>query len=256
MKLILSPLLVSVTFLCSSALAQDAKSLLPENNQALLVRLSHRAPQADGFTVLSIAVGDRVTELHPASPVLCVPKDDSERAAVGLPAHITGLQLDRSRCFFRGEYGDRRHPHTILVFLSEGFASDAAPVLVVGFHSDGLPFKILEKSEFDPVMLIDSRFGALLIGKPALSEILGCLNADPARDPYAGTYDPYAAYAITPDRSAHYSLAASKAYNQAHYVWAGEHYREDLLVFYNIPGHSRPFVASADRSNNLLPRCH
>lgn len=72
--------------------------------------------------------------------------------------------------------------------------------------------------------------------------------------PYATTYDPRAVYLIQPDAVAQYNLAASKTYNQQHYVWAGPSMSEQIAVIYNYPGHPNPFAVSDKRAQTLFAR--
>jgi len=81
---------------------------------------------------------------------------------------------------------------------------------------------------------------------------MGGDGGNSSKAPYATTYDPYSVYIVQVEGSADYSLAASRKYNQVHYVWAGPHSREDFAVFYNVPGHTKPFGASATQLDKLL----
>ena len=70
--------------------------------------------------------------------------------------------------------------------------------------------------------------------------------------PYATTYDPYAVYIVQPDKPAAYSLAETRKYNQAHYVWAGTHSREDVGVLFNLPGHHGPVLSTPAHIDEIL----
>jgi hypothetical protein len=62
-----------------------------------------------------------------------------------------------------------------------------------------------------------------LIGKTSLSESVGACRF---------TYDPYSVLVFhgAKDSTLRYSRALSRAYNRAHYVWAGPRYRQDVSV--------------------------
>ena len=185
----------------------------------------------------------------------CAPSDTVERKKALSWAGIEGMRLDASLCFYVGEFGSGTSKHSILAFVSEGGASDAAPVFVIGFNTNGIPYKALERDEFDLTALVSKADGsALLIGKPTLSQVIAKPDYDSRKDAYATTYDPFAVYVITPNMSATYSLQESRRYNIEHYVWAGPKSSESYAVLYNIPGHIKPFGTPAGNASKLLAR--
>jgi hypothetical protein len=210
----------------------------------------HRAGNFGSIEIRSVA---GAFHFVPKTPIARIPEDADERSSSGLWDKVSGLQLDTSRFFFRGDYISDGQPHTLLFFVSEGGASDAAPLLVVGFSYVGEPYKVLELDKFDITAFQRATDNTgLIIGKTTLSQVMGEPGAERAGRPYATTYDPYSVYVVHAEGTAYYSLGASRRYNQQHYVWAGSHSREDFAVFYNLPGHSRPFGAPATRVNDLL----
>ena len=246
--------LLATLLLYTSALsAQRATLRVPEFEQPITISLGDSAPSGDGFNSVTIHAGGHATTFHPRNPIACAAPNKEDRKRDISWAGVEGMRLDGSLCFYVGQFGANGSKHTILLFVSEGGASDAAPVLVIGFHVDGVPYKLLERDELDVASFINRPDGsALLIGKPTLSQVIAPLGYDPRRDPYATTYDPFAVYIITPDKPATYSLAESRSYNVKHYVWAGPKSSESYSVLYNIPGHSEPFVASAREANEIL----
>jgi hypothetical protein len=235
--------------------AQCATFRVPEFAQPITISLGHNAPNGAGFNTLTIRADGHATTFHPRNAVACAPSVKEDRKKDISRAGIEGMQLDSSLCFFTGQFGADMAKHTLLAFVSEGGASDAAPVLVIGFDANGLPYKVLERDELDLTSLISKPDGsALLIGKPTLSQVMASLDYNSHKDPYATTYDPFAVYIITAGKPATYSLVESRSYNVEHYVWAGPKSSESYSVLYNIPGHSKPFGASAREADEILSR--
>lgn len=171
----------------------------------------------------------------------------------GMP--VKGLSVHPGNFFFVGRYGTPDRPHTVLVFEGDSATSSAAPVLVVGFHEDGTPYKLLELHQFDPLAFTPRSEGtALLTGAPSLTEVMG--GEYDGHRPYATTYDPSAVYEIKPDLPAAYSLEASRAYNTEHYVWAGPHWSDRIAVIVD-PAHPHTFRAvPAAKLDQELKRLH
>jgi hypothetical protein len=161
--------------------------------------------------------------------------------------NVPNLRFDSSRYFRIGHYTDSLGEHTLLFFMGEGIASDACAMLLMGFDTNGKPYKLLEKETFEVTSFSQSTDGkpALIVGKPTLSQVMGNID-NPTSRPYATTYDPFAVYVLTAaPQKAVYSLEESRRYNQQHYVWSGPHSSETTFVYYNIPNHRKPFAAPA-----------
>jgi len=250
---ILTPLLLALP---ASLQAQSSAIEIPESHSRISIHLSAKDADLDGYRSITISSDKRSTRIAPRNPVFCIPADKQDRLETGLLAEPKGMSLDRSRCFFRGTYTANGAPHTLLVFLSEGYASNAAPLLILGFHANGTPFKVLERNELDPLAFeFEPADGtARFIGAPTLSQVSYGDGFNGSTKPYATTYDPRAVYLIRPDAVAKYDLATSKAYNQPHYVWAGPSVSEQIAVIYNYPGHPKPFAVSDKRAQALFAR--
>ena len=247
---------VAVAFLLTipdaAALAEHASITVPNVGQVTLD--FQPAPHGAGnFRSIAINSVGKTFRFVPKVPVAQIPADADDRQSRGLWDKVPGLRLDPSRFFFRGEYISDSQPHTLLFFISEAGASDASPLFVVGFSYVGVPYEVLQLGKFDITAF--QRAGdntALIIGKQTLSQVMGGDGGNGSKAPYATTYDPFSVFIVHVEGSAYYSLAASRRYNQQHYVWAGPHSREDYAVLYNLPGHSKPFGASASHADNLL----
>jgi hypothetical protein len=233
--------------------AQRVTITPPEVGKSITLTLQPEPHSADNYYSIEINAGGRIFHFTPKAPIAKIPTTESERVSRGLWDTVPGLHLDSSRFFFRGEYISDSQRHTLLFFVSEAGASDASPLLVLGFSSAGEPYKVLEATTLDLTAFIGSSDSTpSIVGKATLSQIMGGNGGNGSKAPYATTYDPYSVYIVRVDGAAGYSLAASRSYNQQHYVWAGPHSREDYAVFYNLPGHTKPFGAPATRLNKLL----
>jgi hypothetical protein len=238
-----------------SMVAQHAIVHVPESAEPIRISLGNSKQGTVGLNSIAIYANGHAVTFHPRNAIACAPASKEARKQDISWAQIGGMKLDDSLCFFRGQFGAEGKRHTILVFVSEGGASDAAPVFVIGFDENGLPYKLLERDELDLTSLISEPDGsALLIGKPTLSQVMAPLDCDPHKDPYATTYDPFAVYVLNSGKPAVYSLSESRDYNLEHYVWAGPKASESYAVLYNIPGHTRPFGASAQKADDILRR--
>lgn len=168
---------------------------------------------------------------------------------------IPYLPFDKSQYFRIGRYTNVSGKHTLLFFSGDAFASDASALLVIGFDTEGLPYKLLEKEslELTAFILPTNDKPALIVGKPTLSQVQSKNFDNPTSGPYATTYDPFAVYVLSNSPAkAIYSLNQSRLYNQQHYVWIGPHSSEKTLVYYKIPSHPKPFTAPASDLNKFV----
>jgi hypothetical protein len=235
------------------AVAQRVSLILPETEKSITINFEPASGARDNFRSFRIASDGRSFRFAPKAPVARIPTSPEEKLQRGLWDKISGLQLHSSRYFFRGEYSADSKPHTLLFFVSEGGASDAAPLLVLGFSADGAPYKVFESKEFDPICFQSTGHGdALIIGKASLSQVMAGDGSNDSKTPYATTYDPFSVFVIHNLSRAEYSLIESRKYNKEHYVWAGPRTREDYAVLYNLPGHRKPIGAPASRVEALL----
>jgi hypothetical protein len=248
----LTALAIALALAAPTAFAERATISVPNIGR---VSLDFKpAPEgARGFASIEISSTGHKVRFTPRTPTALIPSNREEILSSGLPSSVPGLSVDPSRLFFRGQFMSDSEPHTLLFFVSEGYASNASPLFVVGFTYTGEPFKVLELDRFDIIALQQASDNtALIIGKQSLSEVMGGDGGNGSKAPYATTYDPFSVYIARVEGTANYSLAASRSYNQQHYVWAGPHSREDYAVLYNLPGHPKPMGASASRIDALL----
>ena len=235
-----------------AAFAQHASISVPTVGA---VSLEFKPALADprGFASIEISSAGHKVRFTPRTPIARIPSNREEALSSGLPSSVPGLGVDPSRLFFRGQFMSDSEPHTLLFFVSEGYASNASPLFVVGFTYMGEPYKVLQLDKLDIIAFHQASDNtALIIGKQSLSEVMAGDGGNGSKAPYATTYDPYSVYIVHVEGTADYSLAASKLYNQQHYVWAGPHSREDYAVLYNLPGHPKPMGAPASRIEALL----
>lgn len=250
-----APIVAILLLLPATMFAEKVTLRIPEFSEPIRISLTGSLPNGQGFNSITVHANGHLATFHPHNAVACAPSDKEVRKQDITWDHIGGMKLDSSLCFYVGQFGETPARHTVLAFVSEGGASDAAPVLVIGFNADGIPYRILEREELDLTSLITKPDGsALLIGKPTLSQVMANIDYNPEKDPYATTYDPFAVYVIAPGKPAIYSLAQSRTYNIEHYVWAGPKSSESYMVLYNIPGHTKPFVATAHAAETLLAK--
>jgi hypothetical protein len=235
-----------------AGIAQHASITVP-NIGVVSLDFKPAADDPGNFASFKVTSAGKSVEFTPKNPIANIPADRKEKLSRGLWENPTGLQLDPSRFFFRGEYTSDSQPHPLLFFISEGYASDAPPLFVVGFTYLGEPYKVLELEDF---LLTAFQPGgdntAFIIGKESLSQVMGGDGGNGSKAPYATTYDPYSVFVAHVEGKATYSLAESRRYNGEHYVWAGPHSREDYAVLYNLPKHPRPLGAPASRIDALL----
>jgi hypothetical protein len=253
MKLVLKLLLITSIVHAQNAFAQHAALVLPETEKRISLRFEPTSGAQGNFRSIHIDSEGRSFHFVPRTPIARIPETSEETLRTGLWDKVSGLKLDISRYFFHGEYSVDSKPHTLLFFVSEAGASDAGPLFVLGFSTDGTPYKVLERDEFDLYRFQSTGEGsALIIGKATMSQVMGGDGSNGSKTPYATTYDPFSVFVVHGLSQAQYSLSASAKYNQAHYVWAGPHSREDYAVIYNLPGHPNIMGAPASRVDALL----
>lgn len=232
--------------------AQNVSITVPDVGRVTLSFIA-QPHSNNNFRSIIIRSAGKSVSFNPKYPIAHIPSNPSERMSRGLWDHISGVQLDPSRYFFRGDYISDSQLHTLFFFVGEGWASDAAPLLVIGFTYMGEPYKVLARDNFDMTSFLQASDNtALIIGKPTMSQIMGGDGGNGSKAPYATTYDPFSVFIVHVEGTAYYSLSASRRYNQERYVWAGQHSREDYAVAYNIPGHKNPFGTPASRIGKLV----
>jgi hypothetical protein len=247
---------LAFAFLTSATLsAQRVLIHIPEIEGPVTVSLSQPAKDDLGFSVLTVRVNGHATVFRPKNPIACAPPDVEARKNDLDWANIKGMPFDHSFCFHRAEYGNQAK-HTLLAFMSHGFASDAGPIFVLGFQADGTPYKALERDELDLFALEPSTTDETtrIIGFPTLSQVMFGEGLNGSKAPYATTYDPRAVYIIRPGSPATYSVEASRRYNEQHYVWAGPTVSESYAVVYNYPGRPKPFGIPAKKLDALFAK--
>jgi hypothetical protein len=243
---------MALTVTCTLASAQLIPTTLhlPETNANISIHVRLQPGLGKPFRTIQFGIEGHTYHLIAKSDLQYLSKPEG----LGLePADpIRGLVLDPSRLFFLAHYTAETKPHTLLFFIGDAGASDAAPVLVVGFHEDGSPYKVLELDQFDTSNFTQLDDGSpVIIGKATLSQAY----SEAAKDSlYATTYDPYAVYIIRLNEPAEYSLVESKRYNQLHYVWAGTKSREDIAVVFHDKNHHRPYIAPVKDLGKVLPK--
>ena len=234
------------------AMAQSTTLKLAEINANITLSLVPDKQFPKDFRTIVIRSSGTTTRLTANDQIIRIPATREERKSAFIwSADAPGLKLDPSRYFLVGTYTVDAKPHTLLFFLSDAAASDATPLLVIGFSDTGKPFKIFER-QFELTAFERANGGALMIGNETISQGV-CGTSDP-KAPSATTYDPYSVFLIKPDQSPRYLLDASRAYNRKHYVWAGPKMSESISVIYNLPGHPNAFAASNSRADLLLAK--
>jgi hypothetical protein len=246
-------LLAIITIIDPSAIHAEHATIILPNIGKVSLDFQPVPDSAENYKSIKIESAGKSIRFTPKNPIAYITVDQKEKLSRGLWGNPSGVRLDPSRLFFRGEFTSDSQPHTLLFFVSEGYASEASPLLVIGFSYLGEPYKVLELDSFDLIAFQqESDNTALILGKKSLSQVMGGDGGNGSQAPYATTYDPFAVYVLHVEGLAAYSLAASKRYNEEHYVWAGSHSREDYAVFYNLPKHSRPVGAPASKLEDLL----
>ena len=126
-----------------AAFAQHASISVPTVGA---VSLEFKPALADprGFASIEISSAGHKVRFTPRTPIARIPSNREEILSSGLPSSVPGLSVDPSRLFFRGQFMSDSEPHTLLFFVSEGYASNASPLFVVGFTYMGEPYKVLQ----------------------------------------------------------------------------------------------------------------
>jgi hypothetical protein len=241
-----------IVFLTLPALAQRATITIPETGKSIVLSFEPAPQTNNDFQSIHVKAEGKSFTFVTRNPIARIPDTPGERLQRGLWDKVSGLQLDPSRFFFRGEYTADSKPHTLLFFVSQP-GIEAAPLFVLGFSDDGTPYKVLERNALDLSHFKgDDQGNAVIIGKATMSQVMYGDGSNGSKTPYATTYDPFSVFIVHASSFAEYSLTESQSYNQQHHVWAGPESREDYAVIYNLPGHSKPFGAPASHIDTLL----
>jgi hypothetical protein len=244
---------VTITaILTGTALAQTTRLELPETNSTITLSFVPDREFPQDFRTVVIHSAGTITRITAHDQFIRIPatREDRKKAFIW-SADASGLKIDPSRYFLLGNYTATGKPHTLLFFLGEAAASDAAPLLIIGFTGAGKPFKLFgRKYELTSFQQADE--GALMTGNESVSQGV-CGYPDP-KSPSSTTYDPYSVFLIQPDKKPVYLLDASRDYNLKHYVWAGPRAAESITVIYNLPGHPKVFAASNVRAQKLMAK--
>jgi hypothetical protein len=222
---------------------------LPETSSTLALSLIHDKEFPDEYRSIVFHSVAKTYTLIARNPIHRIPATSKERAALFWFGPISGLKTDPSRFFMIGQYSVDAKPHTLLFFFSQAYASDAAPLLIVGFADDGRPIKVFER-EYELKSFEQAEGGATITGAETVQQAM-CAPSDP-HAPSSTTYDPYSIFLLRPGVKPLYVLDASRAYNRKHYVWAGPVSREDYAVIRNLPGHPKLFAAPVSQLDRLL----
>ena len=250
---ILPRLLVLLISASQFVIAQHAAYTLPETGQVMTFSFHPASDGSTGFNSVDVISAGKHFHFRVKNNMARFAATAEERRAEGLWSDIPGLKLHPSRYFLIGKYGAGADIHSLLFFVGQAYASEASPLFVLGFSAMGEPYKVLERGYLDVTSFQSTADGtALIVGKDALSQVMGGDGGNGSEEPYATTYDPFSVFIVHAGERAIYSLAESRSYNQKNYVWAGPRSREDFAVFYNIPGHHRFFGASASQAEVLL----
>jgi hypothetical protein len=223
---------------------------LRETNADISIHVTLQPDPGGSFRTIQFDMDGHTYRLISKSDLQYLSKPEGLGMHPADPIH--GLVLDPSRLFFLAHYPAEAKPHTLLFFIGAEYASDASSILVVGFHEDSSPYKVLELDQFDTSNFTQLDDGSpVIIGKATLSQAY----SEAAKDSvYATTYDPSAVYIVRLNEPAEYSLVESKRYNQLHYVWAGTKSREDIAVVFHDKNHHKPYIVSAKDVDKVLPK--
>ncbi len=246
MRLILACLCAATTL---PAICEPVKFLLPETNSVVTLSLMHDKEFSDDYRSIAIQSAGTTTSIIAHDPIHRIPASPEERRQFLGFADIPGLKLNSSRIFMVGNYLVDQKPHTLLFFFSQGYESDAASLLIVGFSDLGKPSKVFER-EFELKSFEQAENGAIITGKESISQGL-CSPAD-ANAPSAATYDPYSMFLLRLGIKPLYLLEASREYNRKHYVWAGPRTREDYAVIENLPRHPKFYAVPGKELGKIL----
>lgn len=215
-----------------------------------------RAPNLapEDFDQIVFRVGAHTLQFNTATPQMRL------RPSVLNPpenyAKLKGISVDKTGYFLRGKYRSGTGERALLLFLGWPYASNPGSLLVLGFHSGCIPYRIFQADNFELLALqTDSAGFTVLIGDHSLSQVMaGADGAWMTGKPYATTYDPASVYRIKPmpETEAIYSLEDSRKYNQAHYCWAGPHMSETKAVVYNRTKKGQIECMSASRAIGII----
>lgn len=232
--------------------AQSTKFLLAETNSEIVVRLTPDKQFPQDFRSIAITSSGTTTKVVAHDQIIRIPARRKERkAALIWSADATGIRIDPSSYFAVGLYTKEEKPHTLLFFLSDAAASDATPLLVIGFSDQGQPSKIFE-GPYELTAFEQTDEGPEIIGKTSISQSL-CDSGD-AKAPSASTYDPYSVYLLQPGQKPRYMLNSARDYNRKHYVWAGSRSSESIAIVSNLAEHPKMFATPAANAQKLLAK--
>jgi hypothetical protein len=235
------------------ATAQRTTYTVPETGQVITLSFHPEPHGNNSFDSIDVTSAGKHFHFIAKYGVARIPATADERRSGGFWIDIPGLKLHPSRYFLVGKYGTDSGVHSLLFFVGQARASDAAPTLVLGFSATGEPYKVIEREYLDVTSFQPAVDGAaLIIGKDVMSEVVSGDGSSGSKSPYATTYDPFSVFVVHNSLPAVYSLAESKKYNLQHYVWAGPKFREDYAVFYNLPHHPKIVGAPASQAAALL----
>ncbi|MBS1813357.1 MAG: hypothetical protein JSS87_00610 [Acidobacteria bacterium] len=225
-----------------------AAVLLPERETVVHVELASSCPSEKqaGCTV-TFRTAKGLYSIHSKWGVDILSNSRQQQLETGLPMGITGLQKHPSGHFFIGRYKTGEQARALLFFLGQPFASSPGHLLIVGFSSDGKPYVVFDKEEYELYAFRTDKSKAKLIGKATMSEaVLG----DAEDEPQIATYDPYSVFLINANGRAELSQEESETYNRLHYVWAGPKSREDYYVLFRAG--RRPFGLRANQIDHYM----
>ncbi|WP_353072222.1 hypothetical protein [Tunturiibacter gelidiferens] len=235
------------------AAGESVNFSLPETNKLISFTFQSKPGGNSSFRSFQVDSEGKHFDFTARNSIARIPANPNERRALGYWIDIPGLKLHPSRYFLVGKYGTASDSRTLLFFISDAGASDAAALLVIGFSTSGDPYKVLERDYLDVTSFQSTPDGTgLIVGKETLSQVMGGDGFNGSTKPYATTYDPFSVFIVHPESKAVYSLVVSRSYNQKHYVWAGSHSREDYAVLYNLPEHHGLIGAPTSRVPALL----
>jgi len=234
-------------------IAQHVTFVLPETENNIVLSFEPLSEGQHNFRSIHIESGGDNYRFMPKIPVARIPVSHDEKLQTGLWDKVSGLKIHPSHYFFVGKYTANSQSHTLLFFVSVPGASDAAPLFVLGFSTEGRPYKVLERSGLDLYAFkASNNENAFIIGKATMSQVISGDGSNGSKTPYVTTYDPFSVFVVRNLSIAEYSLGESRKYNRQHYVWAGPNSREDYAVLYNVPGHPKPMGAPASHVTVLL----
>jgi len=128
----------------------------------------------------------------------------------------------------------------MLIMFGWAFAGGPEAIHIIALDSSGYPFLVFHDTTFLLTALadLDGDGRAEIVGLPTTSECGGCEDC---------TYAPYFVYHLpnSPHGSAKYDLKLSRAYNLAHYVWAGPAPTDSLEV--DVCNQERPRITTPKR---------